>query len=265
MAQSRVQAGGFTLIELLVVIAIIALLVSILLPSLQSAFEVARKTNCSVNLRNITQACTKYALEYSDTIPYGEYFVSDNEYPTETWATLLIKEDLMDTKTTNQELEVLTDSNPFHCPSGDPHVRQMPRGENGVYWQWPKEFNEPMVFQGAATKLTRDGDTDWFPNWYASNGATFYWEDHPMSRISGENQGRVPRKLGEIKRIASVVGVYDGIWMHNGSIYRIGARHGGRDTVNFGFLNGSAGAVPLDDLGPPRDQRSSPLFRTDLD
>ncbi|MBN1555942.1 MAG: prepilin-type N-terminal cleavage/methylation domain-containing protein [Phycisphaerae bacterium] len=68
----RFTAGrGFTLIELLVVIAIISLLVSILLPSLTQAKELARRTACAANLRNIALGSTLYAEEQAGRLPTG--------------------------------------------------------------------------------------------------------------------------------------------------------------------------------------------------
>ena len=55
---------GFTLIELLVVIAIIALLVSILLPSLAAAKRLAKRTICQSNLNGWGKAAAMFVGEH---------------------------------------------------------------------------------------------------------------------------------------------------------------------------------------------------------
>ena len=62
---------GFTLIELLVVVAIIAMLISILLPSLQRARKQARQLVCGTDLRSQAQAANLYADENFDHLPCG--------------------------------------------------------------------------------------------------------------------------------------------------------------------------------------------------
>lgn len=59
---------GFTLMELLVVIAIIALLMSILMPSLQRVKKIATRTVCASNLRQIAVACNAYAAANNDKL-----------------------------------------------------------------------------------------------------------------------------------------------------------------------------------------------------
>ncbi len=59
---------AFTLIELLVVVAIIALLISILLPSLGAARRLARTTVCAANLRQTGIGWTLYAQEHRDIV-----------------------------------------------------------------------------------------------------------------------------------------------------------------------------------------------------
>jgi len=66
----NVRPAGFTLVELLVVIAIIAILLSILLPSLNKAREMGKRTVCGSNLRQLSLGMLTYAQDNDGKIPY---------------------------------------------------------------------------------------------------------------------------------------------------------------------------------------------------
>ncbi len=68
-AARQARRAAFTLIEVLVVVAIIALLVSILLPSLGNAREQARRAVCGANLRTTGQAAVFYMQANQDYLP----------------------------------------------------------------------------------------------------------------------------------------------------------------------------------------------------
>lgn len=73
---------GFTLIELLVVISIIALLISILLPSLGLARASARDTQSLSNVRQIGSiAMSNYLVEHKDAYPWHSSAIASADRP----------------------------------------------------------------------------------------------------------------------------------------------------------------------------------------
>jgi prepilin-type N-terminal cleavage/methylation domain-containing protein len=65
------RTRAFTLVELLVVIAVIAVLMAILMPTLNRAREQGKRVRCMANLKNLTLCWTMYADDYEGRLPAG--------------------------------------------------------------------------------------------------------------------------------------------------------------------------------------------------
>ena len=125
---------AFTLIELLVVVAIIALLISILLPSLKNAREQARMAKCGANLHSIGQAVTTCGAEnhgYGPSWDDGECGGSIGHVILMlTWADVLFDRDY------------LGDSRAQLCPSDN--RPDDPAYARGYYSAWNYRFVDTM-------------------------------------------------------------------------------------------------------------------------
>ena len=78
LGAARGRRPGFTLIELLVVIAIIALLVSLLMPSLRQAKELAKEAVCRAHYHAVGPTISMYSDDNDGYMcPYVEHFLTD--------------------------------------------------------------------------------------------------------------------------------------------------------------------------------------------
>jgi prepilin-type N-terminal cleavage/methylation domain-containing protein/prepilin-type processing-associated H-X9-DG protein len=72
MTRVRIR-DGFTVVELLVVVAVMALLLALLVPALGSVRAAGRNAACMSNLRQMSIAAQRYALEYKHFPPAIRY------------------------------------------------------------------------------------------------------------------------------------------------------------------------------------------------
>ena len=263
---------GFTLVELLVVIGIIAVLIGLLLPSLNKARQHAATAKCLSNLRNIGQAINMYAGEQRGWLLPGWVANDGGGGPgLENYATLLVGLKYLpapETNTVASDLDSKDDQmSVFRCPEGLPNKHEvggaMPTG-------WPSDIfdtSTPQNDKGSfcwRRESIKEGPAAWLNSgavvdtWYApnmintiSNGTNapvnFPFQKVKMLPGTGAFDGQLTR-LSSFKNSSSLTIMYDGLrWLDGpGDHNHVSFRHNGKKIANFLFADGHCESLHKD-------------------
>jgi len=256
---------AFTLVELLVVIGIIALLISILLPSLNAAREQARMTKCLSNLQQLGLAAITYQsanngyILPADVDAGGAY--ADPSFGrtwSDTWATILVAYNYLPYPRNLPANAPPSLDNVFGCPSGVLDSASTTFGSDNIP-STRKDSRGAMGYLHQSAVL-EPGLNVW--SWYGINGAASPTEERiPCRRIqkpSGLVKGYV--KVTKIKKPTELAFLWDGLlglhyYTTNGN--RINARHQRGTITNFAFFDGHAESIRTKDL-PGGDGNANP-------
>jgi prepilin-type N-terminal cleavage/methylation domain-containing protein len=188
---------AFTLVELLVVITIIGILISLLLPAVQSAREAARQTQCQSNLKQLAIALQSYHATAqffppsSVWKPRSDARVVNASNFFENWVIMILPQ--------LEQATLLAKFDLTQSIAAD--VNRQARGTRLQVMLCPTDTNNDRPFDGSgSTRSNKMGD-GWARGNYAANaslvfmndrneqagGADYYWGRRDIRGVMGDN------------------------------------------------------------------------------
>lgn len=229
---------AFTLIELLVVVAIIALLLSILLPSLKAAREQARQVVCQSNMRQLGLGFLHYSFEWNGHLPGSTMDVTPEDKRLCWLGSRYGGGDRQNIPYNGTIYKyVAKEEDVYRCPSDHMTLRERPNVQGLPPWHLMPfySYTAPMLLAGAPIQLLKE--TRWMEKW----GRGWQWSLH-WDQATGRSS---PWMIVEEDPAYMLLQAPDSAWTN---FDRITKRHHGR-----GCITHIDGHVSLHKFqGPPR-------------